>query len=364
MSVPILDQPDALHRHLERWREAPFLALDTEFVREETYYPRLCLIQVGDGAHNVCVDPLAALDLTPLYELLEAAHAPRVFHAAGQDLEIFVQQRGRCPGALFDTQIAAALLGHGEQLGYAGLVDKLRGIKLDKSLSRTDWSRRPLQERELAYAADDVRHLADLYPELRAALEQAGRLAWLEEECTRLAQPERYRPAPALEWRRLKGLARLDRIGQHVAGALAAWREGVAEARNRPRRWILSDDALYALAERRPQTAQQLADLQVLPPKSLERHTDALLDCIAQAARNEAPPLALDERASEAEKARLRRVQERARQIAQALDIPASLLASRADLEALCALGAQAPIALLQGWRRAAAGEELLALSR
>src|SRR5690349_17033456 len=196
---------DGLAAQLERWRAEPWLAVDTEFVREDTYFAQLCLLQLSDGRNQVCVDALA-VDLAPLFAFLHQPGAIKVFHSAGQDLELFVQRGGDCPRPLFDTQIAAALLGHGEQLGYAALVERRLGLKVDKSLSRTDWSQRPLPEAALAYAADDVRHLAVLYPALREELEQRGRLSWLEAECARATDAARYRPDPASAWRGVKGL--------------------------------------------------------------------------------------------------------------------------------------------------------------
>ena len=362
MPAIFIDTQSALDAFVQRWQTAPFLALDTEFIREQTYYPQLCMVQVGDGQDAVCVDPLAGLDLKGLLDCLYAPGSARVFHAAGQDLEIFVRLTGGCPSALFDTQVAAGLLGYGEQLGYAGLIEKLVGVKVDKSLSRTNWARRPLSAAEIAYAADDVRHLADIYPRLLQELEDRGRLSWLREECVAMAEPRRYCPSPETEWKRLKGLVRMDARAQHVAARLAAWREVLAEQRDRPRRWILADEAIYLLAERRPQTLQQLTDLQALPPKSLDRHGAALLEQIAEGAASDAPPLMVDPRGDEAEKQRLKRVLERARAIAADLVIPPSLLAPRADLEALVAQGAEAKVALLRGWRREVAGAELLTL--
>jgi ribonuclease D len=355
----LVDTQDALAEFLQRWKTAPFLALDTEFIREQTYYPQLCLVQVGDGRDAACLDPIAGLDLQPLLDRLADPGTTYVFHAAGQDLEIFVRLAGRCPVPLFDTQIAAALLGYGEQLGYAGLIEKLIGVRLDKSLSRTNWARRPLSAAELAYAGDDVRHLADVYPRLLNELESRGRLGWLREDCDAMTDPARYRPSPETEWKRLKGLVRMDAPAQHVAARLAAWRETIAEQRDRPRRWILPDEAIYLLAERRPQTLRQLGDLQALPPKSLDRHGETLLALIRQGAATDAPPLAVDTRADDAEKQRLKRLLERARAIATDLGIPSSLLAPRADIEALAALGDAAQIPLLRGWRREVAGAEL-----
>ena len=360
---PFIDTDAALAPWLARWSDAPWLALDTEFIREETYYPKLCVVQVGDGRDSVCIDALAKIDLDPLFALLARPEILKVFHAGGQDLEIFVHRTGACPAPLFDTQIAAALLGYGDQIGYSGLVEKLGGGKIDKSLSRTDWARRPLTGPQLAYAADDVRWLAAFYPRIEKELRDRGRLAWLEEDCERLTDASRYRPSPETEWERLKGLARLAAPAQHVAAALAAWRETIAEQRNRPRKWILADDALYRIAERRPNSRAQLEALQVLPPKTLDRHAEALLTVVAQHGATGEPPLAVEERPSDAARARSKRLSEELKALATALEIPPSLLATRSDLEALVEDGPQARISLLTGWRREVAGERLLALA-
>jgi len=362
LPTPLLTTPEQLAAACDHWRKAPWLALDTEFLREDTYYPKLCLIQIGDGSDNICIDAVALPGeaLRPLLEMLQAADSAKVFHAASQDLEIFVQLQGRTPQPLFDSQVAAALLGYGDQLGYAALVEKLLGIKLDKSLTRTDWSRRPLNAAELAYAADDVRYLGEIYPRLRQELVDRGRLHWLEEDCLRLADPARYRNPPEAAWRRLKGLARLAPPAQRAAAALAAWRERVAQERNRPRKWIVDDDVVYRLAERRPSDRAQLEGLQLLPPKTLERHADALLQVIAAAAGDSAP-LALEEAPlDDTQKSRLKQLLERLRTLGETLGVPPSLLAPRGDVETLLRHGGAAEVPLLRGWRREAAGEELL----
>jgi ribonuclease D len=359
---PLLTSTDQLAGACGNWRKAPWLALDTEFLREDTYYPKLCLIQIGDGIDNICVDAVALPGeaLRPLLDMLHQSDATKVFHAASQDLEIFAQLEGRTPQPLFDTQIAAALLGYGDQLGYAALVEKLLGVKLDKSLTRTDWSRRPLNAAELAYAADDVRYLGEIYPRLRQELESRGRLPWLEEDCLRLGDPARYRNPPEQAWRRLKGLARLPAPAQRVAAALAAWRERVAQERNRPRKWILEDDAVYRLAERRPGDRAQLEELRLLPPKTLDRHAEALLQVIA-GADGETGPLTQEEALlDDAQKGKLKQLLERLRGLGEALAVPSSMLAPRSDVEAILRRGIDAEVPLLRGWRRSAAGEELL----
>jgi ribonuclease D len=358
----LIDTEAALRDAVSGFAGRDWLTVDTEFVREETYWPQLCLIQVGDGRSEVAVDATRIKDLSPLLDLLQNPQCVSVFHAASQDLEIFVRLRGVAPTPIFDTQIAASLLGIGDQLGYAALVEKKLGIIVDKTLSRTNWARRPLTAAELAYAEDDVRHLAVIYPALRDELIARGRLSWLEEDCARLSRPERYRVQPERAWDRLKGLARLPVPAQHVAAALAAWRERLAETRDRPRKWILADDALYRIAERMPGDAAQLAGLQVLPPKTLERHSGELLRVVATSRDSALPALALEQLPSEAQKARTQKLLARVREIAVELGIPSSLLAPRADVEEVALRGVEADVPLLSGWRREVAGEALLKL--
>lgn len=364
LPAPLVTTPEALAEHVERWQQRPWLALDTEFLREDTYHPILCLVQVGDGRQEVCIDALAlpGAGLKPLWDLLAQPSITKIVHAASQDMEIFVRLGTGPVAPLFDTQVAAALLGHGDQLGYAGLIEKLRGIKLDKSLTRTNWSRRPLSAAELAYAAADVEHLADVHEELREALRAAGRLSWMEEDCARLADAERYSNPPADAWRRLKGLVRLAPDMQPVAVALAAWREQLAQERDRPRKWILDDEALYRIAERRPRTVGELQALQVLPPKTLEKHGEALAELVRAAEGGPVPAAAQELPLDEAGKARMKRLQDALRVIAERLNLPASMLAPRADLEALVRYGAAAEAGVLSGWRREVAGEALLKL--
>ncbi|HEX4872407.1 MAG TPA: ribonuclease D [Nevskiaceae bacterium] len=349
----------ALAACCEAWRDAPWLAVDTEFVREDTYFPQLALVQLGDGQRRVAVDA-TAVDLAPLWSLLARPGLLKVLHSPSQDLEIFVHQTAACPAPLFDSQIAATLLGLGEMPGYAALVQTLLGVEVDKRLSRTPWLRRPLRAEEIDYALDDVRHLAVIYPDLEQRLREAGRLSWLQEDCAALCEARRYQPDPQREWQRLRGLARLEPRAQPVAAALARWREQVAVARNRPRKWILADEALYRLAERAPATREQLEALAVLPAKTLERHGAELLAVIDEGRARPPQALAREDRLSEPERQRLRRLQDQLQAIATELRLPVALLAPRADLEALLFEGEAAAIPLLRGWRREVAGEALL----
>jgi len=355
----LIATPDALATRLERWTGAPWLAVDTEFVREETYFAELCLVQLSDGATHVCVDTLA-LDPAPLFAFLMRAPLLKVLHSAGQDLELFVQRGGDCPRPLFDTQVAAALLGHGEQLGYAALVERRLGIAVDKSLSRTDWSRRPLSEAQLAYAADDVRHLSALYPALRDELAARGRLPWLEAECARLTEARRYRPNPAAAWRGIKGLGRLAPPAQHLAARLATWREEEAVRRNRPRRWILDDLAVCQMALKRPATLAALAEVEGVSAKLVQRAGEVLLERI-NAPLEDAPPLLTEARDTPAQKALIQSLLDLVRTRAQKEEVAPTLIATRSDIERLVREGPGAAIPLLGGWRRELLGEELLA---
>lgn len=347
-----IDSIAALTAACTAWRSREWIAVDTEFVRINTYHAQLCLVQIGDGEVDACIDPLAIDDLSPLWTLLLDPAVIKVLHASSQDIELVVEHTGKTPTPLFDTQIAATLLGLGDQLGYAGLVEQRLGIMVDKSLSRTDWARRPLRQPEIVYAADDVRHLGALYPALRDEVIGRGRLAWLEEDCVRLGDPARYRIEPADAWRRLKGLNRLEPAAQGRAAALAGWREAEAQARNRPRKWILDDAALYRLAERNPGSAEALAALAVLPDKTLSRHGAALLDVLAQA--NQAPDRTWAPAELSGElKARFKTLQQRVKDVAERLGLPPGYLAPRADLEAITLLGAAADVPALKGWRGA-----------
>ena len=355
-----IDTPAALAEAISRWQGRDWLTVDTEFLRIDTYRPKLCLVQVGDGRDAWVIDTLAISDLSPLFERLNDPATVKVFHAASQDLEIFSQLTGRCPAPIFDTQLAAALVGLGDQLGYAGLAEKRLGVVIDKSLSRTDWSKRPLRQAEIDYAAADVTHLATLYPPLLAELRAAGREDWLLEDALRMAEPSTYETRPEDAWKRLRGLARLEPRAQHLAVRLAAWRETQAQERNRPRGWIVEDEVLYRLAERRPPGLEQLAALNLLQPKTLEKHGARLVALLAEPLAEPLTALVLDERLAPEQKARLQRLQDCTRKAAEALGIPAGLLAPRADLEAVLLLGAAAPVRVLAGWRRKVVGDALL----
>lgn len=352
-----------------------FIALDTEFMRESTYYAVLCLIQAATPEGCALIDPLAIDDLQPLWNLLDDRNRVKVLHAARQDLEVLSQaprssvagaavlEGGRIPGPIFDTQLAAAFLGHPAQIGYGNLVAARLGPTLAKGHARTDWTRRPLSAEQLSYAADDVRYLVQLYHDLRNALVEAGRLEWLEEETRKLEDPTLFRTEPDEAWRRLKGLDRLKPAQRVAAKLLAAWRENKAMKHDRPRGWILSDEALREIAERLPTSMKEFEQIRQVPAGVLRKSGEELLAIVAQARReaHREPEYGLPGKPDPDQVARVTRLMSVVRARADEMKIAPELLATRRDIEQLVFSGRTQNIA--SGWRRSAIGEELLALA-
>jgi ribonuclease D len=360
----LVTSPEELDAAVFRLQGARRLAVDTEFMRERSYFAQLCLVQVAGDADCFLVDPLAGLELGSLFEVLADRSRPKILHAARQDLEVICNASGRVPGPVFDTQVAAALLGLPPQAGYADLVARQLGHSIDTAQTRTDWSRRPLTAAQLAYAADDVHHLLELHDALDAALAAQGRAAWLAEDCAALEDPGLYRTEPADAWRRLKGLARLQPPGQAAARALAGWREQRAIESDKPRGWILTDEALYEIATRLPRSPQELEQIASVPPAVVRKRGGELAALVAAAADSAAgaSPGPTASRPTPEQTRRIGALQQRVRDRAAALGINPEVLATRRDVEALV-LGPRESSALTRGWRREVLGEELLALA-
>ena len=338
-----------------------WIALDTEFLRERTYYARLCLIQIGVPGLVACIDPLALEQLEPLHTLLENARLRKVLHAARQDLEVFNDLRRTVPAPLFDTQIAAAYLGYDDQIGYAALVTAITGVTLDKTHTRTDWSKRPLSAAQHQYAEDDVRYLMPVYEALCERLAAAGRLAWVEDDCARLTEPALYANDPAEAWRRLRGGAELPAANQQILRVLAAFREQTAQARNLPRAWVLRDEVLFELARHAPQTHAELVSIRGLEDGARQRWGDGLLASVQQGRRAE--PLPVWERQlppTPEQNALGKRLMEAVRNVARAHELAPAVLATRRDVEKLVR-GAD-PASVLRGWRAELLGAKLGAL--
>jgi ribonuclease D len=330
---------------------ATSIALDTEFLRERTYRPQLCLLQLSGNGATACVDPLAALSLEPLKPLLSGGPAPKILHAARQDLEVLWPVFGPLD-PVYDTQIAASLVGLPAQIGYSELVRRLLGIELSKAETRTDWSRRPLTDAQLHYAVDDVAHLQALRELLDAQLAKLGRLGWLEEDLRGLARADLLFVDPEKAVDRLRWSSELDPDRARLAQRLAAWRERRAMDRDRPRSWILDDAGLRTIVLRAPRTEGELAALPDLTPGFVERSGGAILELV-QAANMPAtlPPLAQRQRPDPELQASVKRLGSALQARAQELSLASEVLATRRDLESI-ARGA--PIAqVLHGWRSA-----------
>lgn len=296
MILGLITEQIALEDLCVMLRNAPYLALDTEFIREKSYWPQLCLIQVGTREGAWLIDPLAdGLHLEPLWELIHQPNIIKVFHAAKQDVEIIVKATGRVPMPIFDTQIAALALGYDEQQAFDKLVESFLGVHLSKAQRFTDWARRPLSEAQQRYALNDVVYLAPMYEKILEALKVQGRETWLQEEWAALDDVNLYYPDPARAWEKIKFRSK-DPYAWACLQAIAAWRERTAQRRDMPRLWVMKDEAITALAELQPTSTLALSEMRTLPP-SLRRNDDGetLVKMIADIRTQPAPPIPAQE---------------------------------------------------------------------
>ncbi len=278
-----IDTPEGLAQLCERLQDSRWLALDTEFMREKTYYAQLCLLQISDGEIAASVDPLALQDLSPLLDIIYDENIVKVFHSGRQDLELFHQLWERLPQPLFDTQPAAELAGLGNQIGYANLVHTLLDHQLEKGHTRTDWSKRPLHANQLRYALDDVIYLARIYLKLQESLENLQDDASLQKELSRLADPATYVTKPEDAWLRVRARKFLKGDQLAVLQALAGWRETEAMHSDKPRGWILKNDVLIELSRVQPKTTEQLKKIRGLTGGIVQRRGNLLLKLIRDA---------------------------------------------------------------------------------
>lgn len=363
MQEIFVDTQAGLQELCEQLRGKPVLALDTEFLREKTYYVQLCLLQVASDELIACVDPLALDDLDPLLDVIYDPASVKLMHAGRQDLEIFHQLRGDLPRPIFDTQVAATLMGFGDQVGYAALVQAMQDVELDKSHTRTDWSQRPLDKAQLRYAADDVRYLLPIYDQQRQALAQKGRLAWLQPDFDELTDPRTYNPPLSSLWKRVKGNQPVKGVGLAILQGLAQWREEQAQRADRPRRWILKDEVMVDIARRPPEDEAGLSKIRGLEAKTIQRHGKALLELIQrcrQLPREEWPTRPKITRLTPQQDALVDVLMAVVRLRAAEHDVSPALLAGRKPLEAL--VSGESDSAVLHGWRGELVGHELQAL--
>jgi ribonuclease D len=349
-------------------KEAEFVAVDTEFIRETTFWPELCLIQMASPETEFMVDTLSdALDLAPFFELMAEPGITKVFHAARQDIEIIYHLGGLIPHPVFDTQVAAMVCGFGESVSYEQLVAQTVGKRIDKSSRFTDWRRRPLSERQLAYALADVTHLRDVYVQLRERLDREQRAHWLADEMEVLTARETYHVEPEEAWLRLKSrLRKPEELA--VLRAVAAWREREARKRNVPRKRVLKDEALQEIAQQQPTDADALAQLRTIA-RGWERSAAAaemlqeIRDALALP-RDRMPRLARERNGAAGSTAAAELLRVLLRLTSEKYGVASKLLASASDLDDIALHGEKAEVPALSGWRREVFGEDALRLIR
>jgi ribonuclease D len=359
---PVITSSKDLKKACEHLARQPFVAVDTEFLRQTTYRPKLCLIQLAADGMEVVADPLAGIDMTPFYTLMANETVVKVFHAARQDIEIVYQEAGVIPQPIFDTQIAAMALGYGEAISYGGLVKKLLKRNHDKTYQAVDWCVRPLGLRQLEYALGDVTHLREVYVKLKQRLQETGRESWLEEEVGLLTDPRTYAFDPADAWKRLK-LGGKSRQARAIIMELAAWRERTAQEENVPRGRIIKDEAIYEVAKHAPRSLDTLSRLRSVRDVQKARG-EAVLDAVKAALERDPAEVAgaaahVDLPATASATVELLRVLLKA--VSAELNIAPKLLANGEDLEKLAQFD-EPDVAALQGWRRQLFGEKALAL--
>jgi ribonuclease D len=364
---PLITDSDSLKTLCERLSRSDFVAVDTEFMRENSYWPELCLVQIGNSEEAAAVDPKAeGIDLTPLLDLLvDNEEVLKVFHAGSQDVEIVYNLTGKTPHPIFDTQVAAMALGLGEQVGYSNLVESLIGKSLDKGARFTDWARRPLDARQIDYAIGDVTHLATLFPKMLERLRRTGRGAWLDEEMERLADPSNYENDPDLAWKRVRVSSRKPEVLGRLKAA-AAWRELEARGKNLPRGRIMKDETLADIASHPPANQEALARVRGLSPAWKSNEIGARL----MAALASAAPLPADELPAREDRgpglgkegalvADLLKLLLKIR--SRESNVAARLIARSEELEMLAA-GRREGLSILEGWRFEQFGKEALDL--
>ena len=349
----------------DRLKGADFITVDTEFMRETTYWAKLCLVQVAGPDEAYCIDPLAPdMNLKPLYELFSDRSLLKVFHAGRQDLEIFFNAMGEVPAPVFDTQIAAMVCGFGDQVGYEALVAKLAGANLDKSQRFTDWAQRPLTDRQVTYALGDVTHLRKVYVALKQRLEKSGRASWLDEEDAVLTSADTYKVDPREMWRRLRARTRAPRM-LAVLRELAAWREITAQNFDVPRQRVAKDDAILELAANMPLTVDDIKRSRLAKPLASGKYVEGVLGAVAKGRAlpdAECPRLEREDGwDSQVPRAVTELLKLLLKARSEAHDVAQRLIATSDEVEAI-ALSDTADVPALHGWRRELFGEDALKL--
>lgn len=355
---------EELEAFCRRAKQSAVLAIDTEFMREKTYYAKLCLVQMATETESVLIDPFAVADLTVLADLLTDEHIVKLFHAGTQDIEILYREVGVLPSPVFDTQIAAALLGHTQQIGYAALVHSVCGATIKKTDSYTDWSRRPLSESQRDYALNDVLYLGSLYTQMSEELRAKGRLQWLTSDFEALVDPTKYEIDERERFRRLKRVSSLSRRQLAAAREVAAWRELHAQMRDIPRKWVMTDEQVVEACKREARSIDELFMVRGLSDKLSTkdaREVAALMKAALDSAPSTWPELDKCGKSEPNVDMQIDLMSALVRVRAKENDVAFQTLASHADLTRI-ARGYRSGIELLQGWRAQIVGEELIDL--
>ncbi len=362
----LITTSDELASVVSELSKSDFVTVDTEFIRETTFWPELCLIQMAAPGVTALVDPLApGMNLGPFFELMANETVTKVFHAARQDIEIIFNRGNLIPHPVFDTQVAAMVCGFGDSVSYEQLVQKLSGGQIDKSSRFTDWKQRPLTDKQLTYALADVTHLIEVYEKLKDEIDKEGRAGWLTEEMDILTARRTYDPHPEDAWKRLKMRMRKPQE-LAVLQAVATWREFEARERNVPRGRVIKDDAIYEVAQQQPRDAAALARLRTIP-KGWERSGQAtgLLAAVNTALaipKDQMPRLPQQNHSPEGSAAATELLKVLLKLVSDEQNVAAKMLASTDDIERIAAEGEKANVAALQGWRREVFGEKALML--
>ena len=363
--MTMITTTDELAAVCERLARSEFITVDTEFMRETTYWPRLCVVQIAGPDEAAIIDTVAPdLDLEPFYKLMGNEQVMKVFHAARQDIEIIFHQGGLIPHPIFDTQVAAMVCGFGDSISYDQLVQRLTGARIDKSSRFTDWARRPLSERQTEYALADVTHLRDVYQALSTRLEEQGRADWVREEMGVLTSPSTYQLEPVEAWRRLKLRVRKP-PELAVLQEIAAWREREAQSRDVPRNRVIKDDAIYEIASQHPTTPAALGQLRTIP-RGFER-SRAAEDIIAAVRRaldipkDQMPRIPKQRPASNGSGAAVDLLKVLLKMISESHGVASKIIATVDELEAIAG-DDNADVPALHGWRRELFGETALKL--
>ncbi len=364
--MPLIENQKKLDDFCASLKGAPFITIDTEFLREKTYYPKLCLIQMsGPDKEAKAIDPLnTGLDLSPVYDLLFDETILKIFHAGRQDLEIFFKETGKVVGPFFDTQIAAMVCGYGDSVGYQGLVQNLTGAQMDKSSQYTNWAQRPLSEKQINYALGDVTHLVDIYLKLAEELDARGRTEWVFQEEEILGDPATYENDPYKAWERIKiRSARPKNLA--VLRAVSAWREERAQDKDLPKTWIMRDETLADIASQIPQNVEQLKKIRNMSADMAAGHVGkTILSLIKQTLESDKKDWPQPEKkrtlhSSAAATADILRMLLKVQCLRN--DVATKLVASKEDIEQL-AMEDKPDIPAMRGWRYEVFGKDALAL--